>query len=218
MDNVMIFFVFLFIAIFSFNQFAWADNIEGNKISPEYIPPEITFPNGSNAPGTVTDTAPGQTTAGQSAPMQQPSVNSANTNAPAQIPSTSTQSPAPASDNKPDPVAVIETDKGDIVIMLFRKYAPKTVANFIDLAGKGFYNGLTFHRVEPGFCIQGGCPRGDGYGVYNEPGTQQPRILQLEVNPSLKHNAPGVVAMTIFPKIPIQAVANFILPLPLNPN
>ncbi len=71
-------------------------------------------------------------------------------------------------DNRPDPLAVIETDKGNITIELFRKYAPKTVANFIDLASKGFYNGLTFHRVEPGFCIQGGDPRGDGFGVYYE--------------------------------------------------
>ena len=60
--------------------------------------------------------------------------------------------------------AVIETKKGNIELELFDKDAPKTVANFEKLAKKGFYNGLTFHRVIENFVIQGGCPRGDGYG------------------------------------------------------
>lgn len=60
--------------------------------------------------------------------------------------------------------AVIETGKGEIVFKFYPKDAPKTVANFITLAKKGFYNGLTFHRVEPGFVIQGGDPKGDGTG------------------------------------------------------
>ena len=55
-------------------------------------------------------------------------------------------------------------DGGDIVIELFDKEAPGTVQNFIDLINKGFYNGLTFHRVIPGFVAQGGCPNGNGTG------------------------------------------------------
>ncbi|MBN2109785.1 MAG: peptidylprolyl isomerase [Methanosarcinaceae archaeon] len=60
--------------------------------------------------------------------------------------------------------AIIETDKGNIVLELFEKDAPKTVANFEKLIRQGFYNGLTFHRVIPNFVIQGGCPKGDGTG------------------------------------------------------
>ena len=55
-------------------------------------------------------------------------------------------------------------DGGDIVIELFDKEAPGTVQNFIDLINKGFYNGLRFHRVIPGFVAQGGCPNGNGTG------------------------------------------------------
>jgi len=57
-----------------------------------------------------------------------------------------------------DQVAVVETKFGKIVIELYDKDAPKTVANFIKLAKQGFYNGTTFHRVIPGFMIQGGDP------------------------------------------------------------
>lgn len=60
--------------------------------------------------------------------------------------------------------AIIETDKGKVVIELKEKDAPNTVKNFEDLANKGFYNGLNFHRVIPGFVIQGGCPYGTGTG------------------------------------------------------
>jgi peptidyl-prolyl cis-trans isomerase B (cyclophilin B) len=60
--------------------------------------------------------------------------------------------------------ATIETDKGNIVLTLFDKEAPNTVANFEKLANEGFYNGLTFHRVLPNFVIQGGCPKGNGTG------------------------------------------------------
>jgi len=61
-------------------------------------------------------------------------------------------------------VATIETDKGDIVMELYPQDAPQTVNNFVFLAREGFYDGLTFHRVEPGFVIQGGDPLGDGTG------------------------------------------------------
>lgn len=60
--------------------------------------------------------------------------------------------------------AIIETEKGNIVLELFEKDAPKTVANFEKLIKQGFYNGLTFHRVISDFVIQGGCPKGDGTG------------------------------------------------------
>jgi peptidyl-prolyl cis-trans isomerase B (cyclophilin B) len=60
--------------------------------------------------------------------------------------------------------AIIETDKGNIRVKLFAKEAPLSVTNFIQLAKGGFYEGLTFHRVEPGFVIQGGDPSGDGTG------------------------------------------------------
>ena len=60
--------------------------------------------------------------------------------------------------------ATIETEKGDIVVELFAKDAPKTVNNFVFLAREGFYNGTTFHRVIPGFMAQGGDPTGTGTG------------------------------------------------------
>jgi len=61
-------------------------------------------------------------------------------------------------------MAVIKTEKGDIVIEFLEDIAPEHSANFKKLAGEGFYNGLTFHRVEPGFVIQGGDPDGNGMG------------------------------------------------------
>lgn len=60
--------------------------------------------------------------------------------------------------------AVIEMDKGSIVIELFENEAPKTVANFEKLITEGFYNGVSFHRVIKGFVAQGGCPNGTGTG------------------------------------------------------
>jgi peptidyl-prolyl cis-trans isomerase B (cyclophilin B) len=60
--------------------------------------------------------------------------------------------------------AVMKTTEGDITLELFDEDAPKTVGNFKELAGKGFYDGLIFHRVIPDFMIQGGCPEGTGTG------------------------------------------------------
>jgi peptidyl-prolyl cis-trans isomerase B (cyclophilin B) len=60
--------------------------------------------------------------------------------------------------------ATINTDRGDIVLELDPKLAPNTVNNFVALARKGYYDGLTFHRVVPEFVIQGGCPQGTGTG------------------------------------------------------
>jgi cyclophilin family peptidyl-prolyl cis-trans isomerase len=58
----------------------------------------------------------------------------------------------------------LHTSKGPIAIELFPEDAPKTVENFVSLAQKGFYDGLTFHRVIPDFMVQAGCPQGDGTG------------------------------------------------------
>lgn len=60
--------------------------------------------------------------------------------------------------------AEIHTDKGVMQIEFFEKDAPNTVENFVTLAEKGYYDGLTFHRVIPNFVIQGGCPDGTGAG------------------------------------------------------
>ena len=57
--------------------------------------------------------------------------------------------------------ATIKTNKGDIALNLFADLAPITVANFANLAKRGFYNGLKFHRVIKEFMVQGGCPRGN---------------------------------------------------------
>jgi peptidyl-prolyl cis-trans isomerase B (cyclophilin B) len=60
--------------------------------------------------------------------------------------------------------ATIHTTHGAVAVELFDEDAPRTVENFTKLAGDGFYDGITFHRVIPDFMIQGGCPRGDGTG------------------------------------------------------
>jgi len=73
-------------------------------------------------------------------------------------------------------VATISTGKGDIVVRLNAGAAPQTVNNFVFLSREGFYDGLTFHRVEPGFVIQGGDPLGDGTGG---PGYTVPAEIQL---------------------------------------
>ena len=75
-----------------------------------------------------------------------------------------TQSPAMTIDTDAVYRVTITTDKGTIVADLDARIAPLSVNNFVTLAGDGFYDGLTFHRVEPGFVIQGGCPEGSGRG------------------------------------------------------
>jgi len=85
--------------------------------------------------------------------------------------------------------ATINTDKGDIVLELFEAEAPKTVANFIELAEKGFYDGLTFHRVIDDFMIQGGCPKGTGTGGPGYTFADEPSALKL------RHSEPGTLSM-----------------------
>lgn len=82
----------------------------------------------------------------------------------------------------------IETTAGDILVDLYAKEAPKTVANFVKLAQKGFYDGIVFHRVIPDFMIQTGDPEGTGRGG---PGYQ----FADEFSPNLKHDGPGVLSM-----------------------
>lgn len=80
-------------------------------------------------------------------------------------PSSSVTEPVPAPPEGQNPVATIEMQDGQkIVIELYPDIAPNTVYNFISLANQGFYDGLIFHRVIPGFMIQGGDPAGDGSG------------------------------------------------------
>ena len=86
------------------------------------------------------------------------------------------------------PVAVFETSMGTFRIELFTDLAPKTAQNFIDLANKGFYDGVIFHRVIDGFMIQGGDPKGTGTGG---PGYTIPD----EFGPGLKHDKPGILSM-----------------------
>lgn len=64
----------------------------------------------------------------------------------------------------PYPHAIISTDQGDMTVELWDDVAPLHVANFLKLADSGFYNNLIFHRIIPGFVIQGGCPQGTGTG------------------------------------------------------
>src|SRR5438105_1262687 len=89
--------------------------------------------------------------------------------------------------------AVFDTSEGVFKAKLFDDKAPKTVQNFVDLAegkktGKPFYDGLIFHRVIPGFMIQGGCPLGTGTGG---PGYK----FADEFHASLKHSKPGLLSM-----------------------
>ena len=66
-------------------------------------------------------------------------------------------------------MAVVDTDKGKIRLKLFGDQVPVTVGNFVNLAQRGYYNGLTFHRVISNFMIQGGCPHGSGSGGAHRP-------------------------------------------------
>jgi peptidyl-prolyl cis-trans isomerase A (cyclophilin A) len=111
---------------------------------------------------------------------------------------------SPEAQEKKGPVyATLKTSMGDIVIQLYEDRAPKTVANFVDLATgtkewtdprtkekvkRPLYNGTSFHRVIPGFMIQGGDPLGNGTGG---PGYR----FEDEFNPDLKHSKSGILSM-----------------------
>ena len=84
--------------------------------------------------------------------------------------------------------AEIHTRKGIMKVEFFEKDAPNTVKNFIDLSEKGYYDGLTFHRVIPDFVIQGGCPEGTGAGG---PGYS----IDCELDGENQHHDKGVLSM-----------------------
>ena len=112
------------------------------------------------------ESAPAETTKDETTPMQ--------------------ENETPAEDGKL--IATMSTNKGDIHLELFGDQTPITVSNFVNLAKRGYYDGLTFHRVIPNFMIQGGCPLGTGTGG---PGYK----FKDEFDPSLKHSQPGVLSM-----------------------
>src|SRR4249919_4333697 len=87
-----------------------------------------------------------------------------------------------------DLIATFNTARGPIHVRLFPDKAPVTVASFVNLVQRGYYNGLNFHRVIPDFMIQGGCPQGSGTGG---PGYK----FEDECRPDLRHDKPGVLSM-----------------------
>ncbi len=89
--------------------------------------------------------------------------------------------------NPNNPVVVFETTKGTFMAEIFVNEAPVTGNNFMKLVRSGFYDGLKFHRVIPGFMAQGGDPKGDGTGGSNQ-------TIPLEIKPNLRHKL-GTLAM-----------------------
>ena len=96
--------------------------------------------------------------------------------------------PAQSEESMKDIRIIVKTDKGDIEGVLYPGKAPVTVANFLNLAKRGYYDGLKFHRVIPDFMIQGGDPTGTGSGG---PGYR----FEDECTPELKHDKPGIFSM-----------------------
>ncbi len=87
-----------------------------------------------------------------------------------------------------DAMVTITTEKGDINLRLFADKTPVTVANFVNLIERGYYDGLNFHRVIASFMIQGGCPEGSGRGG---PGYR----FEDEFDRTLRHNKSGILSM-----------------------
>jgi peptidyl-prolyl cis-trans isomerase B (cyclophilin B) len=96
--------------------------------------------------------------------------------------------PAQSEESMKDIRIIVKTDKGDIEGVLYPSKAPVTVANFLNLAKRGYYDGLKFHRVIPDFMIQGGDPTATGSGG---PGYR----FEDECTPELKHDKPGIFSM-----------------------
>ncbi|MGL5094165.1 MAG: peptidylprolyl isomerase [Planctomycetia bacterium] len=93
-----------------------------------------------------------------------------------------------------NPVVEIITNQGKIRVRLFADKAPNTVANFVDLVQKKFYDGIVFHRVIKDFMIQTGDPKGNGTGGRKDKG-MAPKFLADEFHPSLRHKGPGILSM-----------------------
>ena len=85
-------------------------------------------------------------------------------------------------------IATFNTSRGPIRLRLHGDKTPLTVANFVNLAKRGYYDGLDFHRVIPDFMVQGGCPQGSGTGG---PGYK----FEDETRADLRHDKPGVLSM-----------------------
>ena len=105
-----------------------------------------------------------------------------------EVAQTTQEQEEPAQEASKELKATMKTNKGDIHLKLFADETPLTVANFVNLAQRGYYDGLKFHRVIDDFMIQGGCPLGTGSG---DPGYK----FQDEFNPQLKHSKPGILSM-----------------------
>jgi len=97
----------------------------------------------------------------------------------------------PLKSKKSDPLVVMETNEGNITLELFPHIAPKAVKNFIELSKKGYYNGVTFHRVIKNFMIQGGDPTGTGKGGESIYG----KVFENEYAPNVIFDRAGLLAM-----------------------
>ena len=106
----------------------------------------------------------------------------------------------------------IATNKGEITVELYEDKAPITAGNFLDLVNRGFYDGLSFHRYEPGFVIQGGDPKGNGSGGFIDPQTGRERTIKLELSGDLKHGDAGALAMART-QVPDSASSQFYITL-----
>ncbi|XP_033118194.1 peptidyl-prolyl cis-trans isomerase-like 1 [Anneissia japonica] len=92
--------------------------------------------------------------------------------------------------NQP-PYVAVETSLGMLVVELYWKHAPKTCNNFVELSRKGYYNGISFHRIIKNFMVQGGDPTGTGRGgasIYGQ-------YFEDEIHPELKHTGAGILSM-----------------------
>ncbi len=163
----------------------------------------------SKDPSAAANTTPVSSTVTSSTVTETPKADGANASATDASAKTGTASAAPeaappAPSEKVDPqdlpkdgekVAVIDTNLGQIVFKFLSKKAPNTVDNFKKLAGKKFYDGTKFHRVIPGFMIQGGDPNTKPGGEANGPaGTGGPGYsIKAEFNDT--HHGPGIVSM-----------------------
>ena len=107
---------------------------------------------------------------------------------PKMTPTSSANDSSPEARDVKDIKIILHTNKGDIEGTIFASKVPMTAANYLNLAKKGFYDGITFHRVIPNFMIQGGDPTGTGTG---SPGYR----FADEIVPTLKHNKAGIFSM-----------------------
>ena len=109
--------------------------------------------------------------------------------------------------------AKMTTEKGVIWIKLYNEETPNTVANFAALVNDGYYNGLNFHRVIPGFMAQGGCPTGTGTGG---PGWAIPCETELNTHRHVKGTLSMAHAAVFYPHLTLSTIpfSLFLLPLP----